>query len=104
MGVDTRAMCMVGKYFEDADACVDYLQENKLLTKEQVLDYIEDGFEAIQDFLLQYQDISCYSEEGGYLGLSVPNSIDISHFQETVDAVKEILGEDVGLHNFVYWY
>lgn len=103
MGVDTRAMCMIGKYFENYSEALDFLLSEGHLNSDQV-EQAEDCGELPDDCPVQYQTISCYSEEGGYLGLEVPESLDLSRLQSTIDVVKSIVGEDIGLHNFVYWY
>lgn len=103
MGVDTRAVTMIGKWFEDAATCAEYLLDQKIITEEEFDKIDEEGFDS-SDFPLEYHDISCYSEEGGYLGLQIGTSIAIEDFDNTVKAVKTVLGDNIGLHNFVYWY
>lgn len=103
MGVDTRAVSMIGMWFEDMKSCVDYLQRHKIITKQQAEELNEGGFDG-SDFPLEYHDISCYSEEGGYLGLQVPCSINVADLEVVIAKVQNVLGDDVGYHNFVYWY
>lgn len=105
MGVDTRAVCMLGKYFEDFDACLEFLKERGFITEEQV-EESQDCGELPEDFALEYQTISCYSEEGGYLGRKITNSTSLHTVHKLADEVRSVVGEDgsVGIHNFVYWY
>jgi hypothetical protein len=103
MGVDTRAVCMIGKYFENFDAALGFLQEAGYLTEEQGEDAKYDG-DLPDSVPVIYQNVSCYSEEGGYLGLEVPQSLNLTSMQGVIDTVKSVVGDDIGIHNFVYWY
>lgn len=105
MGVDTRAACMIGKYFEDMDAALEFLHAKGHLNETEV-EYAKYDGELPDSFELSYQNISCYSEEGGYVGIEIHHSTPLHRIVEISDTVKRILGDDdsVGIHNFVYWY
>lgn len=105
MGVDTRACCMIGKYFEDFDAVLNFLVERNLITEEDAEAHKDYG-DLPDDFPVQYQTVSCYSEEGGYLGLNVPSSLNLKLIEEYVAVVRGVIGEDdeIGMHSFTYWY
>lgn len=106
MGVDTQAKCVVGKYFEDFDAALEFLVKNGKITEDQADEAQEYGDLSNTDVSMDYQTISCYSEEGGYLGVDIPKSLDIAELVQCIDSVKSELGEvdGLGIHNFTYWY
>ncbi len=105
MGVDTRACCMIGKYFEDFDSALNFLVERGLIS-EKTVEEAKDWGDLPDDFPVKYQTISCYSEEGGYLGLDVPTSLNLKLIEQYADVVRKIIGEDdeIGMHSFTYWY
>jgi hypothetical protein len=105
MGVETEAVCMIGKYFESMDAAVEFLKNKGYLTETEAENSLYDG-ELPKKFELSYRDISCYSNEGGYVGVEIGYSTPLHRISEISKTTKRILGDDdsVGIHNFVYWY
>lgn len=105
MGVDSTAMCMVGKWFEDFDAALDFLLQRGFID-EKVVEESKDYGDLRSDLPIRYQEISFYSKEGGYLGIDVPSSVNMKRLEEYVDQVQQIIGKDdeVGFHSFTHWW
>lgn len=105
MGVDTRAVSMIGMWFESFDACLEYLVRYDKASEESAkLAGAYGDIGEINGLGLEWHDISCYSEEGGYLGLQVPCSMNVTDLEIVIAKVQNVLGDSIGYHNFVYWY
>lgn len=102
MGVDTKSICMFGKHFDSLEHALTHLKDTGIINEEEFEASLECGnVEALIN--VEYQTESCYSEEGGVLGVKLSNH----NFQEMtsiMEIVKKEVGEDCSLQNFVYWY
>ena len=102
MSVDTKSICMFGKEFDDFEQALTHLKDSGIITEDDFETSLEYG-DVRADINVEYQTRSCYSEEGGVLGVKLSNH----NFQEMtsiMEVVQEEVGEDCMLHNFVYWY
>jgi len=98
VGVDVRSVTFVGKWVEDAEH---YLVDKGLL-EEGELDSNDGDFEGL-DLKLDVHDVSCYSNEGYYVGFEV-NPSDYKRFDQLLAKFKEITGEEGSVETFTYWF
>lgn len=98
MGVDCRSVTFVGKWVDDAET---YLVDKGLL-EEGELEANDGDFDGL-DLKLDVHDVSCYSNEGCYVGFEV-NVEDYKQFDSLLDKFKQITGEQGSVETFIYWY
>lgn len=102
MGVDTQSICMFGKHFDSLEHALTHLKDTGIITDAEYIESLDQG-DIFAEINVEYQTESCYSEEGGVLGVKLSNH----NFQEMtsiMEVVKKEVGEDCSLQNFVYWY
>jgi hypothetical protein len=102
MGVDTRACCMIGMEFESMEAALAHLECRGHIASAEYDEYLNEG-EIQLDSGIEWQIFSCYENGGGVLGYHVSNA-KFATLQDKMNEVEALLGGDVQLHNFVYWY
>lgn len=103
MGVKCSAMTYVGKYVEDGEA---YLIERGILKEGQAeLEFGRDfNYAFTKGWIpLCVQEVSCYSDEGAYVGFEVSPS-DYKNFDPLIAKFKEITGDDATVESFEQWW
>lgn len=103
MGVYATAMTYVGVYVEDAEA---YLIEKGILEEGQAEKDFDGDLKYAYDtgkLPLCAQDVSCYSDEGAYVGFEVSPS-DYKDFDSLIAKFKEITGDDAEICSFEHWW
>lgn len=85
MGVDVSPRVMIGIYFESYEDACDFVVKTFSINEEELEQCHLCEFEY--DMCnLEYQDISCYSDHGGVLGLSISES-DLIQGSKIIDEI-----------------
>lgn len=101
MGIDVSAYTYVGKWVENAE---EYLVEKGILKEGEFEEkYFGDWYETEGALPLQVQNVSCYSDQGYYVGYEVSPS-DYKLFDDLKEKFKRITGDEAEVECFNYWH
>lgn len=100
MGVECTAMTYVGVYTDDAEA---YLVEKGVLKEGELEEKYGGDIGYMPDCPLEVQAVSCYSDQGYYVGFEVSPS-DYKLFDGLIAKFKEITGDEADVESFEHWH
>ncbi len=102
MGVCVTAMLYVGKWVEDAES---YFIQVGLLQEGELEQRYYGDIGAVHDygFPLQVQSVSCYSDQGYYVGFEVQPA-DYKRFDDLIAKFGEITGDVAEVVEFEHWW
>ena len=99
MSVDATPMIYIGKLVEDPER---YLIEKGLLKEGELEDKHGGDIGDMEGVPLTVQAITYYRDCDSYVGFEVSLS-EYPHYEEYLDKLKELTGEEGNVHLFTQW-